>query len=381
MSAILAIAIMTALGAPAAWRLRMPGVAFLFGSGIVYLSMLADRRLWLAVPLATILFLLTPQKPVPRFRPHAVDLLTVAWIALYGLYATAAAPWHWDYWAIWGLKARVFFEHGGIDFEFLRANTFSHPDYPLLVPFNYAFVSLLRGEWDDRWLGLLMVAFVASLWLVARQLAAREASPLAAAAIGFAVAALASSQYIGLAEVPLIAFGTAGLLLVRHDLRMAAILLGFAASAKNEGLTLLAAAVILRWRLWPGLVIALPWLIIARAIGLSSDLLAGNPWSRIVREWPVELLSTTLDKPLCWIAILASLPFTLRREKFVFGVVAIQLACFLAAYAITPHDLAWHISTSWDRLSRQLIVPAAYAALTGLITFKGAAVAEARPEL
>jgi hypothetical protein len=276
------------------------------------------------------------------------------------------------------LLARVFFEHGGIDFAFLRANAFAHPDYPLLVPLNYAFVAVLGGEWNDRWLGLLMAAFVASFWLVARQLAARELSPLAAAATGFAVAALACSQYVGLAEVPLIAFGTAGLLVARHDPRTAAVLLGFAASTKNEGLTLLIAAVILFPRLWPAFLIAAPWLVIGWVANLPSDLLAGSPFSRIVRAWPVELLSAKLDKPLCWLAILAALPLAFRREKFLFGVVAMQLAFFLAAYAITPHDLAWHIETSWDRLSRQLIVPAAYAALIALT--KGAAVAEARSE-
>jgi hypothetical protein len=379
-TAALAILITTAIGAPAAWRLRMPGLAFLFGSGIVYLALLAGFQIWLVVPLAALLFFVTPRKPLAPLAPHPLDLLTLALLVIYALYATAAAPWHWDYWAIWGLKARVFFEHGGIDFAFLHANAFAHPDYPLLVPLNYAFVAILAGEWDDRWLGLFMVAFAASLWLVARQLAARSTSPLAASAIGFAVAALACSQYIGLAEVPLIAFGTAALIV--PDVRVAAILLGLAACTKNEGLTLLIAAVILRWRLWPSILIALPWLVVARVQGFESDLFTGNPFARLARDWPVELLFTRIDKPLCWLAVLAALPLALRRDKFVFGVVGLQLLFFLAAYAITPNDLAWHISTSWDRLSRQLIVPAAYAASIALVhrSTKGAAVAEARPE-
>ena len=381
MTVLIAIAIITALGGPAAWRLRMPGLAFLLGSGILYLAMLPGFHWAVLALIVTAATFLIPRRPPAPVRPHLLDFLTVAYLGAYGLYATAAAPWHWDYWAIWGLKARVFFEHGGVDFASLKANAFAHPDYPLLVPMNFAFPSLLGREWDDRWLGLFMVAFAASLALVARQLAARELTPRFAAAVAFVVAVLASSQYVGLAEVPVIAFGTAGLLLARErDHLLAAMLLGFAASCKNEGFTLLAAATLLRWRLWPGFLVALPWLIIARVNELPADLLAGEPLARVVRAWPVEMLFTTLDKPLCWIAILAALPLTVRRERFVFGVLAIQLAFFLAAYAVTPNNLAWHISTSWDRLSRQLLVPAAYAALIAVAHAKGVAVAEARPE-
>ena len=40
----------------------------------------------------------------------------------------ARALWEWDFWAIWGLKARTFLEIGGIDWRFLesRWNTFAH---------------------------------------------------------------------------------------------------------------------------------------------------------------------------------------------------------------------------------------------------------------
>ena len=87
----------------------------------------------------------------PRSR-HALHASTG-----YALYATLAPLWEWDFWAIWGLKARVFLEAGGIDWHFLesRWNAFAHPDYPLLVPLNFDFVALINGGWSDRWLGLL----------------------------------------------------------------------------------------------------------------------------------------------------------------------------------------------------------------------------------
>src|ERR1051326_5399770 len=64
-------------------------------------------------------------------------------------FATIARMWEWDFWAIWGLKARTFFEFGTIDWRFLQSpwNDFAHPDYPLLVPFNYVYASLTAGVW------------------------------------------------------------------------------------------------------------------------------------------------------------------------------------------------------------------------------------------
>src|SRR2546423_1537939 len=86
------------------------------------------------------------------------------WSCGFGLFATAARLWEWDFWAIWGLKARLFLGHGGIDWRFLESpwNTYVHPDYPLLVPFNFDFVALLNGGWSDRWLGLLSVGWAAA---------------------------------------------------------------------------------------------------------------------------------------------------------------------------------------------------------------------------
>jgi hypothetical protein len=43
-----------------------------------------------------------------------------------------------------------------------------------------------------------------------------------------------------------------------------------------------------------------------------------------------------------------------------------QLAFFLAVYLAAPQDVIWHIETSWGRLSRQLLAPAAYVALAAL---------------
>ena len=372
------------------------GLWFLYASGIVFLALellslagLGWSRLSVLIAIA-VLFAgaaSLPQPPQTKTRPSPLDLALAAYAAAYASFAVASPPWVWDYWALWGLKARTFFEHGGIDFRFLAEprNAFVHPDYPQLVPLNLAFPAILGGAWDDRWLGFLFVAWAVAAALVVRDLAARELPPHAASAAALAVLALTASRYVGLAETPLIAFATTGLLFTRRALLgdawarvPAAILLGLAASTKNEGLTLLlamASALLLfarRLLVIPalGALIAVPWLITRAAHDLPVGLAAPGVFDRFAERLPHLGLDATkllerMDNPWLWALIVAALLFA-RRERFLVTVVLLQLAVFLAVYLTTPPDVVWHIETSWGRLSRQLLAPAAYAALAAL---------------
>src|SRR6185436_13847308 len=105
-----------------------------YGSGLIFfvllaLSVLHIRWTLLSITIATlavmILLTLAPRSGERvaggRVRGHWLDLLTIWTLVGYSLYATLAAVWEWDYWAIWGLKARVFFESAGIDWRFLES--------------------------------------------------------------------------------------------------------------------------------------------------------------------------------------------------------------------------------------------------------------------
>jgi hypothetical protein len=331
------------------------------------------------------------------------DVVTALTLGGYALFATLATPWEWDFWAIWGLKARVFFEHGGIDWRFLESpwNAFAHPDYPLLVPLNFDFLALVSGGWNDRWFGLLFVAYAIALVLIVRDLAAREVPPPFAAIVTLAIAGLACTRYVGMAEGALVAFGTAAILLLRNQQLMhAALLLGFAATAKQEGVTLLIAVVIAlivagrardAARLWPAVVIAAPWWIFGAIRSLGSDLLAQGMLQRAAArlhhfdELVVLLYGSTPDR-LLWLLLLAGLLVANRRRDAPYLLILIlQLAAFLVAYVTTPYDLRWHIVTSWPRLARQLAPVTAYIALVLLAkTFlreEDLAHAEARSDL
>jgi hypothetical protein len=408
---LIAILSLTVLGIPIALsndrRSRgamLIGTSFLYGSGAMFLVLLTLSVIhirWTLISVTiTALAIFCAAAVIARMRagnlatrqpgnpkPHLLDLVTIVTLAGYALYATLVPLWEWDFWAIWGLKAKAFLEIGGIDWHFLesRWTAFVHPDYPLLVPLNFDFVAL-AGGWDDRWLGILFVVWGIALLLIARSLAARETTPFFASLLTLALAAIAVSRYIGLAEGALIAFGSAGVLFIRAalhdddaaDWRNGALMLGFAANCKNEGMALLVAVTIavavVSWkrlrRLWPAYALAAPWLLLRATHALSTDIAGGSAMSRLMARLPyahqiLRYLAARLYEPWFWVAILAGIliaPAAARhREAFVLLTTAIQLLFYVAAYLGTPHDLRWHIGTSWSRLTAQIAVPITFA--------------------
>ena len=406
------------------------GTAFLYGSGTIFVVLLTMSILhihWTLISVAVAALLIfcatafiarkqrTTDNRQPTTRPHVLDAITILTIAGYALYATLAPLWEWDFWAIWGLKAKTFLESGGIDWRFLesRWNTFAHPDYPLLVPLNFDFIALVNGGWNDRWLGLLFVAWGIALLLIARALAARETTPFFAALLTLTLAAIAVSRYVGLAEGALIAFGSAGVLFIRAALlddddaawRHGALMLGFAANCKNEGFALLVAVtiaiVLITWsrvtatlrNLAPAFALAAPWLILRAAHTLPTDIAGGSAFSRLMARLPyahqiLAFLAARLYEPWFWVAILAGILIApaaaRRRERFVFIVTAIQLIFYVVAYLSTPHNLRWHVLTSWSRLTGQIAVPITFAVFLMLANSlrrgEGASHADARSD-
>lgn len=412
---LLAILTATAAGLPIAVAadrssrgLRLIAEGFLFGSGFAALAMyfiaLSGIRWSLLAALVTLLLCSTvalfvaartggsrEERECPAVAPSArllavaADLTTALMVLGYSIYATAASPWEWDYWAIWGLKARVYMLHGGIDWEFIRSpwNSFIHADYPPLVPLLYDFALLFQDGWNDLWLGLLTVAFVVASLLVVRH-AVREAtgSPLIAAVATLAGTGAALTRWVGMAEAPLIAFATAGMLLlwrgVRLDrdasLRAGALLLGFAALTKNEGLSLIVAATVAvavsgvprrrLLQLWPAYVLASAWQVVKFALRLHTDLFEGDTGARIVDKFRgvakvfEALAQNPPDQPLYWFALVLALLLGWRyvaREARVLSVtVALQLLFYVGSYVVTPHDVFWHVANSWARLLGQV---------------------------
>ena len=391
--------------------LRLLGLSFLYGAGAMHFVLLALSVLHIRWSLisTTIAALVVMLPLVPRARArsrsrarlHPIDVAAIAAPAAFTAFATIAPLWEWDFWAIWGLKARVFLEAGGIDWRFLesRWNTFAHPDYPLLVPLTYDFAALAGGGWSDRWLGLLFVAWAVAFLLVVRELAGRETTPLVAALVTFALSFLAVSNFVGLAEGALIAYAGAGILFLRRALlfddniawRHGALLLGLAACTKNEGLAMLASVGIAvafadvrkLKRLWPAAALALPWLVLRALHDLPTDIVGGSVLSRfearILHPGAIlHALNLFLYPKWLWAVLLVgvlAMPAAARnRERFVLVAFFVQILIDVGAYFATPFDPIWHIGTSWPRLTMQIAAPLVYAVMIEL------AHAEARSE-
>jgi hypothetical protein len=316
--------------------------------------------------------------------------LLLALLIGYALYATLAPPPEYDFLTNWGFKAKAFFEVRAIDWQLLGRSIDRnvHPDYPLLLPLTYDFIAVLRNAWNDAHLGIVHVAFAAALLLVIHASVIEETrSQLAAAFIAVALIPLAATPWIGLAEGPFVAYATAALLLIRRgDLTLGAILLGLAASTKNEGLTLIAAAAIGLLcagkkrdvvRLWPAAIIPLPWLIARSLHRLPTDIATGGVIARIIEhaQHPAPLFaalsSVSLGKPLYWIALAVGIAIASRklitRERFILVALAVQFACYIGAYLATPFDVVWHVTWSWERLVAHLTPILTYVVLVALM--------------
>jgi hypothetical protein len=325
------------------------------------------------------------------FRSAGSDWAAIAlWIVIavvfagYARLATAAPLWEFDFLGNWGLKARTFWEAGGIDWKFLQYpyHRAMHPGYPPLLPLFFDFIAAIGGEWEGRWIGLVNVAFALAAVLFYGRIAREESGNALAAAFGALVfVSLAASPWIGIADGPFVALATSGLLLARgssRDVSTGAVFIGLAAFTKNEGIALIAAAALALVvagrrrdviRLWPAALIAAPWLVLKSIHGLGTDLTTGDVLSRV--RWHLAnlesladpLVSYSLGRPLFWVGLLlgvvAVAPMLWRRERFVLTAVVLQALFYLVAYLASPHDLDWHVRWSWERLVTHLKAPLA----------------------
>ena len=325
---------------------------------------------------------------------NLIDLLTATLVIGYAKLALAAPPIENDYLLIWGVKAKEFFFAGGIDWAWLESplNHTAHPDYPILLPLVYDAFALVTGGWNDRWIGIITVAYgVAALLIVRGMLADELPKPWRVVATA-AMMPLVFSPYVGMAEAPLIAYALAGLLFIRRgDTVRGAVYLGLAAFTKNEGLTLIVAAALAliaarRWRelprLWPAIVIPLPWLVLRTMHGLQTDLLIPGIVERLLARLadPGPVFAAMSRHPagnlLFWTGVTAACLLgwrrVLTRERFLALTLLLQLLFFIGAYFVSPRDLDWHVQWSWERIVRQLMPAVALLAIfairSGVVT-------------
>jgi hypothetical protein len=300
----------------------------------------------------------------------------------------------WDAWAIWNLRARFLAAPSG---EWRNAFdavlTWSHPDYPLLLPSAVARAWVLAGGTPVAMSVAISLAFTVTtvLTLVASLLASRG---VAVASMGLALGAVPTFVLRGaaqMADVPLACYVLLAvtLLAVRQPhgihLAMSGAAMGFAAWTKNEGLVtasvLPTCYLLVRLRrdgvivarraaghLAIGLIPVLGLVVLFKVLlAPQNDLLAaflgqhatiprpdGTRITLVVSdmvrgtaswgEWPV-------GSPVWLLALLMLAPHRVRQwpEPAVLAAglyLVVQLAVFGFVYVMTPYDVTWHLQTS-----------------------------------
>lgn len=341
---------------------------------------------------------------VSRLLVPGFAISLVAALVRFGYRSATYPHGGWDAATIWNLRARFLFrgaDHWRDAFSSLLG-TWTHADYPLLVPGATARAWSFIGSESQAvpiLLGLLFTLATAFLlWGALTSLRSRGQGLLA----GTVLLSCNSLVYQGAyqyADVPLAFFmlGTFVALALADTVKegrngfiaLAGLTAGLAAWTKNEGLIfvlallvayLLVIAHLRGWRqalrhhgimlrgLAPVLllIIAFKW-----GIAPANDILASlqptdiidrltNPW----RLWFV--LSSFGQRFLALSGWLAAAPLVLVLYLLVVGwgeksvereslgtmlvALVLVLAAYLFVYVVTPHDLEWHVDTSMHRL-------------------------------
>ncbi|HEU5142124.1 MAG TPA: hypothetical protein VFU04_03090 [Solirubrobacterales bacterium] len=357
------------------------------------------------------------------WRSWSVDAWAAgAFIALFGVFAVVGMlsafemPLTvWDAWSIWARKAQMLTEHDSLISGFWSSSSYSwtHLDYPILYPVWEALHFRAAGEFDSqailRHVWLFLVAFV---WAVAFLMRGRVRPVVWAPLLLLAAAAPGVWQQLltGYADVPMAIFaclGAMSLALWLSDgdgrfIALATIMLAAAANAKNEGLMVVVAlllvagaiSVVRRFRL-PELLIAsgvvvlsiLPWRAWTSVQGIEGDLPIskgitdpGYMIDRIDRVWPaIESIGNQLADQAQWLQLLplaalvvaVSLISAVGRRVAIFYLAAFAVvwAGLVWSYWISPNPLDWHLGTSANRIVSVLVLIclAAVVHLSGLL--------------
>ena len=326
----------------------------------------------------------------------ALLLVMGAGLALMVTGALATPLTEWDSLAIWGLKAKVL-AHEALrpvpDYFHDLTLSYSHLDYPLMVPFLTAGAYAAMGTVDDQ-TGKLVSLFLDLLMVPLLYTGLRWKLPRLPAVCLCAILTLLPVMFryagVGCADLPLAMFYTGGIFYAakwieeqqRHDLILAILFSAFAAFTKNEGLVLALTIglVILGFglgrgqrRAWAGgmgffaglLAINAAWLIWRGDLPrthedygskLSPAIVIAN-LPKLKQILPVMAVQT-VEFP-CWgmlwillgmMTLLGWRAFARRHVLAVWMLLAQHLMIYALVYSVTPWEFSALVSVTMDRL-------------------------------
>jgi hypothetical protein len=423
-------------------RLERLSLAFGLGSGALTLTMLLlsfagvhfDTRVITAVlllPVGAAAWLLrrrgrssSADAPAvaagaPASRPLRIVLLAAITLSLATVFARTMLVEidHWDAWAMWAYKAKIFFVHRIVPVDLFAEfeRTFGHWDYPQHVPLLETWVLLFLGEWNDQLPRVLFPIFHAALCVNVFALLRRHVAtePALLGVLFFATLSGLQNWVIGTMVEPVLVFffvTSLGLLFRwMHErdgrvLTLAGIFAGLGGWTKNDGLALFlslavtlgihlvvevrseprrAAAAFTAFAL-PGALVVLPWSLFTRLAGLENDVVTASnlTWQATcgnlhrLGELPGVFLHHFADVghwnvlwPLFLVVLVAKAKTASRSPlRYLLLPVAVQIAVDVALYIIWPHETEEYL---YDTLQRLLLGPASIAVLfVVLATFR-----------
>lgn len=308
--------------------------------------------------------------------------------------------------AIWLLKAKSLFYGASGFFEFLASPNFlySHQDYPIGLPLLYADLMHNLGHFWEPAIGIFSFTFFFLLIVGLYGTIRKYNLTNTLGALIIALVILFTPEYLkqgwsGLADIPLSLafFGALLALQLNSETKMALPyivpigLAAFSATIKNEGITFLLLILIVSFFIyllaiftknnttdrkniikqviltfaWTTLAL-LPlflWKIISWKFGLSNDITSSLNLREITSRIPLLITETSERLFNCYqfgillVPALLFIPFPKRLSKpsYVSIIVLGQAVIYLLIYLVTPNDLFWHISTSFNRLVLQLL--------------------------
>jgi hypothetical protein len=300
----------------------------------------------------------------------------------------------WDAVDLWNVRA-LGFVRAGLDETLASAR---HPDYPLLLPLviSHAWAFVGPHELVPRVVGVAFAAASAAILYRATACLAGARAAAIATIVLLASPLWAFQAATQRADVPLSCFALAAVaVLVLHErtreprlLLLAGALLGCALWTKNEGIFFATAASLVwlagsgRERLRSGWRIALGAAPFAAVLvhhkltcGATTDLIAGQGAHTLERladagRWLATAAAFAREGAFYAIAGGALLVVLARERRgaappgarFVWITLGLVLAGDFAVYLLTPRDLAWHLSSSLERVLLQAWPLALFAA-------------------
>ncbi|MBI5344639.1 MAG: hypothetical protein HZB21_01390 [Deltaproteobacteria bacterium] len=318
-----------------------------------------------------------------------------------------------DAWAIWFLKAKVFFAEGSVPGDFLLDGYYSydHPDYPLLIPLSIAWIYTVLGSAREMLAKVIYpLQFISMLFIfnyAVRKAADARTALLFTAFLSFTplivihagglqkeIGGLYSGDFTGHADLALSVYFLSGgaffyLYMLERKyayLLLTAVFMAMGAWTKNEGLPFAAVgAVFIGLSQFRGcrapikvlasaaflfLLFIAPWPAYKAHLGLKSEYAAnlslstiGDNMERLVlvpRRMAGYMFGKTVFFNLTWWAYAASLLLNRRgsfRRPLLFlnALVFLQLAAYAFIYIISPAGIEWQLGTSLERLILHLV--------------------------